>query len=80
MQEWLSSTLKLDAFETHYIGELYERYLVNTRNKTGALGVKRKTFSKELRIFFYKDILSQKVRFDYKGGPIVQGIGFVEKD
>ena len=42
--------------------------------RTGTLGVRPKTFSKELKFYFEQEVASRKVRFFYKNCPLVNKI------
>lgn len=72
--KWFDCSLTLDAFVTLPTEQLYNRYLKDLRDNTGSLGVKPKSFSKELKIYLTKEIKAHKVRFCYKGQPLVEGV------
>lgn len=80
LNNWLKNSLVLDAYVKHSIEFLYKQYLEDIRHRTATLGVKPKIFSKELRLFFEKEINVQKVRLGYKREPIVEGIDLKDRE
>lgn len=77
LKQWIASSFTLDAHLVKPVKELYDRYLLDIRHQTGTLGVKPKTFSKELRMYFAKDVSLQKVRFYYKDKPLIEGVDLI---
>lgn len=74
LRKWLGSSLTLNALKMVPIEEFYKEYRRGLIQRTGSLGVKPKTFSKELRLHFEKDIENQRVRFSYYGQPFIEGV------